>query len=85
MTHRESVVYPYIPNSVPEAKREMLAEIGADGVDELYQDVPAALRLGRPLDLPEPLLSEAELKRHVSEILSRNATCEGFVLSLIHI
>ena len=29
----------------------MLAAIGVASVDELFRDVPAAVRLGRPLDL----------------------------------
>ena len=78
MTRRETA-HPYIPNSVPEVREEMLACIGARSVDELYQDIPEDLRLRRPLDLPEPLLSEVELTRHVSDILSKNTTCEELV------
>ncbi len=43
----------------------MLATIGAASIDDLYADIPPSLRLGRPLDLPAPLRSEAELARHV--------------------
>ncbi len=65
-------VYPYIPNSVPEVKREMLRACGAASVEELYAGIPERLRLKRPLDLPPPLLSEAELERHVQDLLNRN-------------
>ena len=65
-------VYPYIPNSVPEARQRMLREVGAESADEFYADVPEELRLNRPLNLPPPLLSEAALKRHVEGILARN-------------
>jgi len=68
--------HPYIPNAVPEARDEMLARIGIADVDELYQDIPEELRLGRSLDLPEPLPSEVALTRHVSGILSKNTTCD---------
>jgi glycine dehydrogenase subunit 1 len=51
--------HPYIPNSVPQIKREMLAEIGVASVDELYGAIPERLRLRRPLDLPDPLRARA--------------------------
>jgi glycine dehydrogenase subunit 1 len=68
----EPIVYPYIPNSAPAIKQEMLAAIGAERVDQLYEDIPEALRLRDGLDLPEPLLSEAALRRHVEGLLDRN-------------
>jgi len=67
-------VHPYIPNSEPEVKAEMLAAIGAASIDELYADIPESIRLRRPLALPEPFLSEAALVRHVEGILARNRT-----------
>jgi glycine dehydrogenase subunit 1 len=67
--------YPYIPNSVPRIKREMLAEIGVASVDELYGAIPERLRLGRPLDLPDPLRSELELRRHMEALVGRNESC----------
>jgi len=71
----EEFVHPYIPNSVPKVKREMLEEIGAESAEELYAEmIPERLRLRRPLELPEPLPAEHDLKRHVEGILSRNAT-----------
>ena len=68
-------VHPYIPNSVPKVKREMLEAVGAGSETDLFEDIPEALRLGRPLDLPDPLVSEVDLKRHVEEILDKNRTC----------
>jgi glycine dehydrogenase subunit 1 len=69
-------VHPYIPNSVPEVKREMLKEIGAKDAEELYAEmIPDRLLLKRTLNLPEPLLSELDLRRHVEGILGRNETC----------
>lgn len=75
-------VYPYIPNSVPAVKAEMLAATGARSVEEFYADIPAALRMQRPLRLPAPLLSEARLKRHVQGLLARN-TPTSEVLSFL--
>ena len=67
-----TVTYPYIPNSVPSVKQEMLEEIGAESVEELFEEVPERLRVQGSLDLPPPLLSEAALKRHVEGILAQN-------------
>jgi len=50
---------------------EMLAAIGVASVAELFEQVPAGVRLGRALDLP-PALGEAELARHVEELAARN-------------
>ena len=67
-------VHPYIPNAVPDVRAAMLAAIGATSVEELYTDIPASLRLRRPLDLPAALGSEAELVRHVEALLNRNTS-----------
>ncbi|MFI0982098.1 aminomethyl-transferring glycine dehydrogenase subunit GcvPA [Streptomyces sp. NPDC021093] len=68
----QSPVHPYIPNSVPAVRRAMLDAVGAAGVEDFYADIPEELRLRRPLDLPEPLRSEAQLVRHMEELLRRN-------------
>lgn len=69
-------MHPYIPNSAPEVKASMLQAIGLGSADELYQTMPDALRLDRPLDLPAPCRSEAELVRHVRGMLSRNVSTQ---------
>ncbi len=71
----EKTVYPYIPNSVPHIQAEMLAFVGAKDVMELYEEIPEHLRLNRPLDLPEPILDELGIKRHIEEILEKNKNC----------
>ncbi len=38
------VVYPYIPNSVPEVKKQMLKELGLKSVEEIYAEIPEHLR-----------------------------------------
>lgn len=76
----EDFVHPYIPNSVPRVKREMLEHIGAEDADELYSEmIPDRLLLKRELDLPEPCLSELELKRHVEGILSKNKGVDDYI------
>ena len=72
-------IHPYIPNSVPEVKREMLDDIGVADVDEILAEIPGDLRLDRLLDLPEPLRSELDLKRHVQGILERNTSCTDYL------
>ncbi|WP_305043790.1 aminomethyl-transferring glycine dehydrogenase subunit GcvPA [Geoalkalibacter sp.] len=64
----------YIPHT-PDDVRQMLAVIGAGDVEELFREIPAALRLGRPLDLPEAR-SEAELLAELNCLARRNATGE---------
>jgi glycine dehydrogenase subunit 1 len=66
------VVHPYIPNSEPAVKAEMLRAVGVESVEDLYADIPDRLRFKGRLDLPDPLLSETELVRHVSALLDRN-------------
>lgn len=65
-------VHPYIPNTAPDVRAEMLAAVGAASVEDFYADVPDELRLGRALDLPEPLVAEQDLVRHVSGLLGKN-------------
>jgi glycine dehydrogenase subunit 1 len=72
LTKEESVIHPYIPNSVPAIKEAMLRLVEASSTDEFYEDIPSELRLGTPMTFPEPLLSEYELKRHVDELLAKN-------------
>jgi glycine dehydrogenase subunit 1 len=72
MSDDKPFIHPYIPNSVPEVKERMLREIGVGTVDELYADIPERLRFRGRMDLPEPLTSEAALRRHVEGILGKN-------------
>jgi glycine dehydrogenase subunit 1 len=54
-----------------EDREQMLATIGVETVEELFRDIPAALRLDRELDL-EPPLSEQEIVAHLTELAERN-------------
>ena len=71
---QKKIVYPYIPNSAPAAKEAMLQAVKAKSVEEFYADIPDSIRLKRKLNLPEPLLSEAALVRHVEGLLSKNTS-----------
>ena len=52
-------------------REEMLASIGVSSVGELFEQVPAGVRLDRELDIP-PALGEPELVRHIEELAARN-------------
>ena len=54
----------------------MLEAIGAGSIDELFAEIPAELRLDRPLDLP-PGLSETECFDHLAALAERNAHADG--------
>ena len=72
-------IHPYMPNSVPGIKEEMLQELGIKSVKEIYESViPEELRYKERLDLPEPILSEHELKKHVKGILDKNVSTEEY-------
>ena len=60
---------PYGPHT-PADRARMLAAIGIDSVDELFQDIPAALRASR-LDLPGPE-PELELAARLQGLAGRN-------------
>jgi glycine dehydrogenase subunit 1 len=64
------VIHPYL--SLTSADRDaMLETIGVGSVDELFQDIPAAVRFERELALGPPL-SEQELTRQLEELAARN-------------
>ena len=76
MKSNESSAHPWMANSLADIKQAMLKEIGAGSIEELFEQIPVAHRLKSPLKLPRQLKSEAELKRHLIGMLSRNETCE---------
>ena len=75
MDKRKEFVHPYIPNSVPQIKAQMLKDIGAESIEELYEDIPESLRFKGKMNIPQALGSEYDLKRHVEQILAKNRPC----------
>lgn len=75
----DKIVYPYIPNSASEVKKQMLKELGLEDVEEIYAEIPDHLRFKGEMDLPEPLLSEYELKRHVEDVLAQDIDCKEYI------
>jgi glycine dehydrogenase subunit 1 len=66
------LVHPYIPNTAPQTREEMLRAVGVASPEELYDAIPENLKLDRPLKLPGPILAELDLKRQVGGLLKQN-------------
>lgn len=79
MDNKKVKVHPYIPNSEPKIRAEMYEELGIQDASELFNEIPEDVKFHSRLDLPEPLLSEYDLKRHVVEILKKNKTCQDYL------
>jgi glycine dehydrogenase subunit 1 len=62
----------YIPHT-PEDIEQMLAQVGAHSLDDLFASVAVKHRLQRPLDLPEAA-SEQEVLAEMAEMAGRNAS-----------
>ena len=72
----DSRAHPFMPNSVPAIKAELMAALGIETVDELFEQIPADHRLKTPIDLPPTISSEAALRRHMNGLLNRNVSCD---------
>lgn len=79
MVNKKNIVYPYMPNSVERTKKEMMDELGIKSIDELYSYIPKNLGMNEKLILPEPLLSEIELRNHVEGLLAKNKSCNDYI------
>jgi glycine cleavage system P protein (glycine dehydrogenase) subunit 1 len=62
-------------------RAEMLAQIGAGTIDELFEDIPAGVRLDRPLDLPDGA-PESEVYERMAAFAARNANAESEITFL---
>ncbi len=59
--------------STPDQQQEMLRTIGAPSIDSLFAQIPADVRLTRPLNLP-PALAEMELEAAIAQAAARNTS-----------
>ncbi|MGI6082352.1 MAG: aminomethyl-transferring glycine dehydrogenase subunit GcvPA [Limnochordia bacterium] len=66
----------FIPTT-PEEEAKMLAEIGVDSVEQLFEDIPEEVRFRGRLNLPEQM-SEAELIKHMQALAARNADLDTY-------
>ncbi len=62
----------YLPLS-DDDRRDMLAAMGAASIDDLFRDVPEAVRLTGPLDLPRHQ-GELEVQRHMEALAAKNVS-----------
>src|SRR5579872_6315826 len=67
----------YVPNTTTE-QQEMLRAVGAETIEDLLRDVPDAVRLKRPLDLPAAL-AEPDLKRLMLNLSEENADLDHYI------
>ncbi len=58
--------------------RAMLEAIGLGSLDDLFSQIPASVRLDRPLDLPEGV-TEQEILGDLSSLAARNRSAEDLV------
>lgn len=73
-------MFPYIPNTTEDEKL-MLDSIGIKSADELFEDIPAEVRLGRRLKLGDGM-SELELSRHIKLLAGKNKNLDELVCFL---
>lgn len=62
----------YIPNS-PDERRSMLASIGCERIEELFEQIPEKLRLNEPIGIG-PAMSEPDLLAYFRNLAAKNAT-----------
>src|SRR5947207_3473918 len=62
----------YIPNS-PDERRAMLADIGVERIEDLFDQIPEQLRLNEPVGVGDPV-SEPELLDYFRKLASKNGT-----------
>jgi glycine dehydrogenase subunit 1 len=58
--------------------REMLAQIGLDGLDALFDQIPPSVRLDRPLDLPEGV-SEMEILADLRALAAADRNADDLI------
>ncbi len=68
---------PFIPHT-EEDIRAMLRSIGIGSIDELFEEIPSALRSSRPAQLP-PALTEMEIARLLRERAEHDGTYLSFI------
>ncbi len=74
------LVNPYMPNSVPATKREMMKQLGIESIEELISDIPESLRFKGRMGLPsQPLLAEMDLTKHMESLLHQNTSCNEVI------
>lgn len=71
-----STAHPYMANSAPALREELLEAVGVSSVDALFAQIPADHITQNPIQLPPALTSEVALARHLKRTLAVNVDCE---------
>lgn len=69
--------HPWMASSAPGSVQAMLAEIGAESIASLFEQIPRDHYRKKGLELPPALDSEVELRRDLVSKLKRNTDCEA--------
>src|SRR6056297_3079809 len=67
----------YLPATESE-KTRMLEAVGLENMDQLFSDIPDAIKMDRPLNLPEGM-SEYELKRLIRSFSRQNQNMDEVI------
>lgn len=70
--------HPYIPNSEPKIKEQMLKEIGVEKVEDLFDSIPDDLIFKGTLNIPEAV-SEMELRKTVMGRMNKNTSTQEVI------
>ena len=70
--------HPYIPNTVPKVKAEMLKSIGVDSINDLFAGIPEDLKYKGTLAIPEAL-AEYDLRRTVNKTIGKNVSTDDVI------
>jgi len=73
---KKPFVHRFIPNSAPGVREEMLKVTGYNTVEEIYEEIPEALRFKGELKLPKEPVSEMEIDRRIKHTLLKNRTTQ---------
>ena len=73
--------HPYLPTGVDSIEKAMMADIGINSIDELFNDIPDAIRLKRKLKLPGTL-SEYEVRERIGKLLGKNISGQDMPIFL---
>lgn len=70
-------MHKYIPNT-DEQKKQMLEAIGVSSIDELFSEIPDAVKMKRPYNLPRSM-SELSVSRQVKRLAEQNVGTDRLI------
>ncbi|MHA7874155.1 aminomethyl-transferring glycine dehydrogenase subunit GcvPA [Roseivivax sp.] len=65
--------HPWMANSVPEVKQQMLSALGVNSIDALFAQIPEDHLYKGEMTLPKQLASEVALARHLDDMMAKNS------------